>query len=50
MPRVVPDQKGKYETDELFKKLSQECDVCFVYIPASVEIVLQCIPYSHSRL
>lgn len=27
MPRVVPDQKNKYETDELFKKLSQEVDV-----------------------
>ena len=27
MPRVVPDQKTKYETDELFKKLSQETDV-----------------------
>lgn len=29
MPRVVPDQKTKYETDELFKKLSQETDVKF---------------------
>ncbi|CAI8034705.1 hypothetical protein GBAR_LOCUS19510 [Geodia barretti] len=27
MPRVVPDQKNKYETDELFKKLSQDVDV-----------------------
>ena len=27
MPRVVPDQKTKFETDELFKKLSQEIDV-----------------------
>ena len=27
MPRVVVDQKSKFETDELFKKLSQETDV-----------------------
>ena len=27
MPRVVADQKAKFETDELFKKLSQEVDV-----------------------
>ena len=27
MPRVVPDQKNKFDTDELFKKLNQECDV-----------------------
>lgn len=27
MPRVVPDQRTKFETDELFKKLSQEMDV-----------------------
>lgn len=27
MPRVVPDQKAKYETDELFKKLCQDVDV-----------------------
>lgn len=27
MPRVVQDQKSKYETDELFKKLSQDTEV-----------------------
>ena len=27
MPRVVPDQKTKFETDEIFKKLSQDVDV-----------------------
>lgn len=27
MPRVVPEQKNKFESDELFKKLSQEVDV-----------------------
>ena len=30
MPRVVPDQRTKFETDELFKKLSQEMDVGIV--------------------
>ena len=27
MPRVVPDQRNKFESDELFKKLSQDIDV-----------------------
>lgn len=27
MPRVVTDQKTKFETDEIFKKLSQDVDV-----------------------
>ena len=27
MPRVVPDQRNKFESDELFKKLSQDVDV-----------------------
>ena len=31
MPRVVVDQKSKFETDELFKKLSQETDVRYRY-------------------
>ena len=30
MPRVVPDQRNKFETDELFKKVSQESDVSVV--------------------
>ena len=30
MPRVVPDQKTKYETDELFKKLCQDMDVNYL--------------------
>lgn len=29
MPRVVPDQKGKFESDDLFKRLSRESEVCF---------------------
>ena len=27
MTRVVPDQKAKFETDELFRKLSRESEV-----------------------
>lgn len=27
MPRVVPDQKHKFETDELFRRLSRESEV-----------------------
>lgn len=27
MPRVVPDQKGKFENDELFRRLGRESEV-----------------------
>ncbi|XP_008543787.1 protein big brother-like [Microplitis mediator] len=27
MPRVVPDQKAKFESDELFRRLSRECEI-----------------------
>ncbi|XP_050395763.1 core-binding factor subunit beta isoform X1 [Patella vulgata] len=27
MPRVVPDQRAKFDNDELFRKLSRECEV-----------------------
>lgn len=27
MPKVVPDQKGKFESDELFRRLSRESEV-----------------------
>lgn len=30
VPRVVPEQKGKFETDELFRRLSRESEVSFV--------------------
>lgn len=29
MPRVVPDQKAKFESDELFRRLSRESEVGF---------------------
>lgn len=35
MPRVVQDQKTKYETDELFKKLSQDSEVSIFNSSAS---------------
>jgi len=28
MPRVVPDQREKFENDELFRKMSRESEVC----------------------
>ena len=31
MPRVVQDQSHKFETDELFRKLSEDTEVCSVY-------------------
>lgn len=27
MPRVIPDQKEKFDTDDLFKKVSRDCEV-----------------------
>lgn len=27
MPRVVPDQRSKFENEEFFRKLSRECEV-----------------------
>ncbi|XP_034941910.1 protein big brother-like [Chelonus insularis] len=27
MPKVVPNQKAKFETDELFRRLSRECEI-----------------------
>ncbi len=29
MPRVVPDQKHKFENDELFRRLSRESEVMY---------------------
>lgn len=29
MPKVVPDQKAKFENDELFRRLSRECEVSY---------------------
>lgn len=30
MPRVVPDQRSKFENEEFFRKLSRECEVNFI--------------------
>jgi len=32
MPRVVPDQREKFDNDELFRKLSRESEVSVWYI------------------
>jgi len=32
MPRVVPDQREKFENDELFRKMSRESEVCVCYV------------------
>lgn len=43
MPRVVPDQKAKFESDELFRRLSRECEVnnliFILYFNISVVII-----------
>lgn len=36
MPRVVPDQKHKFETDELFRRLSRESEVSRISITVFV--------------
>lgn len=41
MPRVVPDQKSKFESDELFRRLSRESEVsasCMFFL-----FVLKCV-------
>ncbi|CAN7992243.1 unnamed protein product [Ixodes hexagonus] len=36
MPRVVHDQKAKFESDELFRRLSRECEVAFVRLRENI--------------
>lgn len=33
MPRVVPDQKSKFDNEEFFRKLSRECEVSVLLGP-----------------
>lgn len=33
IPRVVPDQRNKFENDELFRSLSRECRVSLCFTP-----------------
>lgn len=46
MPRVVPDQREKFENDELFRKLSRVAEVCKagnkVFI---VQIIHACVSF-----
>lgn len=30
MPRVIPDQKEKFDSDDVFKKISRDCEVSCV--------------------
>jgi hypothetical protein len=39
MPRVVPDQKSKFESDELFRRLSRESEVSHVCCVTSAAIL-----------
>ena len=60
MPRVVPDQREKFENDELFRKLSRESEVSVYFfgrlLPElyschdilTVAICSQTLPTSHS--
>jgi hypothetical protein len=32
MPRVVPDQKEKFESDDIFKKLSRDGEVSWIFL------------------
>lgn len=38
MPKVVPDQKAKFESDELFRRLSRESEVSLVFLPIKYEL------------
>ena len=42
MTRVVPDQKSKFETDELFRKLSRESEVIY-FVLISLGFLLSCL-------
>lgn len=38
MPRVVPDQRSKFENEEFFRKLSRECEVNFIRLIHFAEV------------
>ena len=40
MTRVVPDQKSKFDSDELFRKLARESEVRLFYILYSRVVLL----------
>jgi hypothetical protein len=49
MPRVVPDQKGKFESDELFRRLSRESDVSMRRASAEKTPLPPCTPPGRNR-
>ena len=38
VPRVVPDQKARFESDELFRRLSRESEVISIWFAFSAPI------------
>jgi len=38
MPRVVPDQREKFENDELFRKMSRESEVSAVCLYTGLRV------------
>ncbi|XP_063103548.1 core-binding factor subunit beta isoform X4 [Cavia porcellus] len=43
MPRVVPDQRSKFENEEFFRKLSRECEA---FVATGTNLSLQFFPAS----
>ena len=45
MPRVVSNQRGKFDNDEIFRKLSRECEVSvkFDFLFQSCRFISWCI-------
>jgi Core binding factor beta subunit len=41
VPRVIPDQKGRFESDELFRRLSRESEVRAFFLPYGTVWFLQ---------
>jgi len=52
MPRVVPDQREKFENDELFRKMSRESEVsgCYSYWSQLSIIDISLLPHCIRRL
>uniref|UniRef100_A0A672FT59 Core-binding factor subunit beta n=1 Tax=Salarias fasciatus TaxID=181472 RepID=A0A672FT59_SALFA len=44
MPRVVPDQRSKFENEEFFRKLSRECEA---FVATGTNLSLQFFPANY---
>jgi Core binding factor beta subunit len=52
MPRVVPDQKSKFESDELFRRLSRESEVnpfYFSILQRKISTILEKFLKTHNK-